>query len=454
MSKFSYLIGLVLLCNMNLTAQSGYPKKIVQFGWDYPTISYIKEHIKDMEKRPFDGVAYSFDFKIYDLFDTTLYPEKIFQFDDLKNLRWKKFTANFIRVRAQSLTGANWMNDHAWENIVMNVRNISKALEVSGANGIFFDPEYYYHHLPEKNPWIYNKDIYQGMTYEEVGNYVRKRGVQFIYALEYYKPDPELLCFYLMSLVTLQARQKPISQTGMALYPFFVEGMIAGKNVHTNIIDGNELAFSYNSERQYAFSGEEIRKWGVDMMPDSLKEVYHQTSIAQPVFFDLVYGTFPQYNKGYTKNQKNNWLAFDLYYACKVSDKYVWFYNSKIDWWRKENKELEGVINKVRTRLRNEFNLAGDSVAGQSSVIDYLTGNKIGESQFRYSFNSLSNTINVDFSTDDITDFFIFKNSRMITTVKNPGRKLNMVLGGQFKKENLILISKNKSHQYSFSFVD
>ncbi len=31
-------------------------KKLIEYGWDVPTPAYVKEHIQEMEKRPFDGV--------------------------------------------------------------------------------------------------------------------------------------------------------------------------------------------------------------------------------------------------------------------------------------------------------------------------------------------------------------------------------------------------------------
>ncbi len=32
-------------------------KKIIEFGWDAPTPGFVKSHLADMEKRPFDGLV-------------------------------------------------------------------------------------------------------------------------------------------------------------------------------------------------------------------------------------------------------------------------------------------------------------------------------------------------------------------------------------------------------------
>jgi len=41
-------------------AQVIYPtthKKIIEFGWDIPSPAYLRDHLTEMEKRPFQGVA-------------------------------------------------------------------------------------------------------------------------------------------------------------------------------------------------------------------------------------------------------------------------------------------------------------------------------------------------------------------------------------------------------------
>lgn len=437
-----------------VNAQSVYPKKLIQFGWDYPTISFLKTHLPAMQKQPFDGITYSFDFRIYDLFDTTLYPDKVFQLNDLASLDWGDFSDNFLRVRAQSLNGANWTNDQAWDNIIHNIQQISQALKVSGSKGIFFDPEYYYQHLPDKNPWIYNNKIYPGMTYNEVGQYVRKRGKQFIEALQYYKSDPVILSFYLLSLVTLQARQKPLERTGMALYPFFVEGMMERKNSGTDLIDGNELGFSYRSERQFVFSGEELRQWGSNFMPDSLKAIYNETTISQPVFYDRIYATFPQYDEKFDLKQKANWLYSNLYYALKTSDKYVWFYNNKIDWWRKRNDTVAGIIRSVEKRVRAEYNNKKNTLSGNSSLMNFVKLAADTNSGFSYSFSKSSNLLKVNFSPPDITYFYVFENSKLLYTIINPSKSLNIVLDKFTGKGNLILASIDKKGRYSYAFLN
>lgn len=214
-------------------------KKLIEFGWDYPNVTYLKTNIAAMEKTPFDGVVFSFDFTIYNAFDTTQYADSKFQYDDLPKIQWKKFTDNFLFVRGASYNGARWLDDESWDKIELNLKKISKALAISNAQGIAFDPEFYFNN-PDLNPWVYKPSLYNNLSYEEVGAYVRKRGKQFIKTLQTNKPDLKILCFWLLGLVVDQNKSQPIEETGMALYPFFVEGMLDGKNKTSEIIDGNE----------------------------------------------------------------------------------------------------------------------------------------------------------------------------------------------------------------------
>ena len=93
-----------------------------------------------MERMPFDGVVFSFDFDIYNAFDTVQHLYSKFQADDLSKIQWKKFTDNFLFVRGASLSGAHWLDDESWSKIVKNIKNVSKALAFSKIKGIGFDP--------------------------------------------------------------------------------------------------------------------------------------------------------------------------------------------------------------------------------------------------------------------------------------------------------------------------
>ena len=55
---FSLLITLSLPFPVNLFAQERLRKKVVEYGWDVPYPDFVQQNIREMEKRPFDGIIF------------------------------------------------------------------------------------------------------------------------------------------------------------------------------------------------------------------------------------------------------------------------------------------------------------------------------------------------------------------------------------------------------------
>jgi hypothetical protein len=92
-----------------LHAQSSPParpvKKLIEYGWDVPYPDQVRKDIRNMEKKPFDGVIFrlrewnhAFDPRPWD--EAKLKP----QLDDLAAIEWRTFTDNFLCLYAAN----NW----------------------------------------------------------------------------------------------------------------------------------------------------------------------------------------------------------------------------------------------------------------------------------------------------------------------------------------------------------
>ena len=173
-SNLIVFIPLLLSAAKMASGQNVNQKKLIEFGWDYPNVSFLKANIAKMEKAPFDGVVFSFDFDIYNAFDTTQRSDLQFQYKDLSEIQWKKFTDNFLLVRGASYTGAHWLDEASWSKIIENLKKVSLAVKMSKAKGIGFDAEYYYKD-PMLNPWLYKPSMYNNLSYQEVGTIVREK---------------------------------------------------------------------------------------------------------------------------------------------------------------------------------------------------------------------------------------------------------------------------------------
>jgi hypothetical protein len=190
MSKKHLSVSLFLLSALGLfwsecaVGQQRLKKKIVEYGWDVPYPDSIQKNIREMEKRPFDGLIFrtkefnhAFDIQPWKQDD--LQP----QLDTLAQIKWERFTDNFLTLYAANKWNMDWFNDDHWNTIVENMKMLSKAAQLGRCVGICFDPEPY-----GTDPWVY-PGSYKDKSFDQVAEQVRRRGRQFIAALEAHIPE-------------------------------------------------------------------------------------------------------------------------------------------------------------------------------------------------------------------------------------------------------------------------
>src|SRR6266404_1579170 len=99
--RYAVTLSIVLCLFAEASAQSTQPtKKLIEFGWDEPDTAFLRKHIAEMEKTPFDGTVFHLnqDF-LWNSWSKRAFTEAELQsaIDDLKNTPLKKFTHNFLR---------------------------------------------------------------------------------------------------------------------------------------------------------------------------------------------------------------------------------------------------------------------------------------------------------------------------------------------------------------------
>ena len=86
-------------------AEAGPGKKLIEYGWDARSPAYVVEHIREMEKRPFDGIVVQ---TAPNSFSDVFYNKEL---DDeqtaaylkaMESIQWEKFTDNFFMMYARS----------------------------------------------------------------------------------------------------------------------------------------------------------------------------------------------------------------------------------------------------------------------------------------------------------------------------------------------------------------
>jgi hypothetical protein len=363
------------------TAASHRPiKKLIEYGWDVPYPDQVRKDIRNMEKRPFDGIIFrlrewnhAFDPRPWD--EAKLKP----QLDDLAAIEWKTFTDNFLCLYAANNWKMDWFNDEQWKGITANLRISAKAAKVGRCVGIVFDPEPY-----GDNPWAYAaKD--KDRSFAEVEAQVRRRGAQFMTALQTELPEVRVLTFFHQSLFgELLARPDPrdrearLSKQPWGLLSAFWNGALEAASPGARIIDGNELAYYYTAREPFYQAYHRMKQASLALVPPELRAkhaVNFQAGMA--LYMDQVLALrqpAEKYLSAYlTPQERLRWFEHNVYYALTTSDQYVWCYSERMNWWQNQIPDgAEAAMRSARKKIADGqplgFDISDIITAGQKKM--------------------------------------------------------------------------------------
>ena len=336
--SLSFLIIFCLLVPVNVFAQQRPGKKIIEYGWDVPYPDFVRDNIRKMEKRPFEGIIFrtkGFDhaFDIRPWKQADLQP----QLDTLAQIKWQKFTDNFLTLYAASRWNMDWFNDEHWNVIARNMKLFSLAVRSGNCVGVCFDPEPY-----GTDPWVY-PGSYKDKSFDQVCEQVRRRGRQFIIALQEHKPELRVLSFFQLGLFghivdepDSKLRQEKLLKKWMPLLPAFWHGCLEGAAPGTILIDGNEQAYYYESLHDFYRAYHLIRQRAQTLVPEKLRKKYNShVQVGMALYIDQALGkrTVQTISKFMTGEQQLKFFEHNVYYALTTSDEYVWCYSERMNWW-------------------------------------------------------------------------------------------------------------------------
>ncbi len=339
-------------------------KKVIQYGEsDAPSPEFVREHVRRMEERPFDGVVIRMP-KHQFIFDKAPWNAADLK-DDRDNLaatQWRKFTDNFMFLNGSDPgEQMDWFNDAQWDVILANMKLFSQVLRDGKLAGVCFDAEPY-SKLPEgagANPWIY-PGKYKGEQAGRVPAQARLRGRQAMAALQSAAPAVRILNFHQLARLLYSMGpndqkwvdyKTPPNTAGIpnfhhqghkyALLGEFTMGMLEAANPGSLLIDGNEHAYYYTEREEWEKGRATIREGARSLVPPELWAKYgKQAQVGAPVFPNWILGDWPHEKLGYippdfmTRYEQLRYLESQMYYALTSSDEYVWFYNEHMDFWR------------------------------------------------------------------------------------------------------------------------
>jgi len=339
----------------NFAAATG--KKLIEYGWDRPSPQFVKDHIRSMEKQPFEGVIMKlphdggavFDPKNWTKSESALQG----QIKVLSSIQWGTFTDNFLAMYAAS--DMDWYNDADWKKILSNVRFVARAAKAGNCVGLMFDPEPY-----GANPWRYSTQAHaDSKSFYQYSEQAYQRGRQFMQAMQSQMPQVKVIVLHGYSIFygyssdpDYQKRMESYANQNYGLLMPFWNGMLDAANTGSQLIDGNESSYYYQSPNDFYKAYWTMRQGARINTPYSLKAKFDEHErAANAIYPDHLFGMRSGQNilSNYmTPQQRQQWLEQNVYYALKTSDEYVWFYGQRMNWWA-QNGERPGVLDASKT---------------------------------------------------------------------------------------------------------
>lgn len=353
------------------------PKKLIEYGWNAPTPNFFRKHVKEMEQRPFDGIIFKLNAG-KEVFKKTAYPNTAFTQDrrDLVATKSDHFTDNFIIMWSGMDKGWDWFNDADWAAAEKNIQNFAKTAKAGHFGGIAFDSEPYV-----GNTWTYSKQPQQQQkTFKEYQQQVRKRGAQFMTALQKAQPGTQLLTFNLLSWmkdlwvapIDYSKLQQKLANHNYGLWPAFINGTIDAIAPGARIIDGNEWAYYFYRPASFEATRNSIFKDArVFVEPSNYRKYQKQVKMGQSVYSDLLLEIFPNQTKdpryGQTMahflspDDRLRLLEHNVYHSLKTTDRYTWLYSESADWWKNKIPQgAEAAIRRAKAKIRKRQPLGFD----------------------------------------------------------------------------------------------
>lgn len=332
--------------------------------------SYIKDHISAMEaSHPyFDGIA---TWVRKPIMSGEIWTEEDVELGTMSQINWEKYTENFVILGFSDTNDFEFFNQSKWSAIIHNAGLISKMVKAGRLKGVFIDDENY---AAGSHGWKYDAAWYAGYTFEQVRAKCRERGKEVMKALQSNVEDPLVILDFIW--FGDHWNRYDLKDGRQILWMAFKDGMLDGARAADLFVDGNEVAYYYQEARMFTDIYNEFRQHRFpEYGAGDLQERYRtQVQIGHGIYPTLMYGwssiknhpNFPDRAKypTYTDEENNAWWKHQLYHSLLTSDKYVWLWSEKWNWWGDEKEplppDLAPIIAEVKAKINNQQSLKYD----------------------------------------------------------------------------------------------
>ncbi len=334
------LTGFVLLlARPSAPAADHSHKKLIEFGWDEPDTAFLRAHIAEMAKTPFDGCVFHANFQkpggakgsfTWDSWGTNAFTEADLAgaFGDLRGTRFGRFKENFLRFNTTPAR-LDWFDDH--NAVLQNARLAAKLARAGQCPGLLFDIEQYNEPLFDYRK---QRDA-KNKGWEVYAAQVRLRGRQVMQAFQEGYPGLTVFLTFGYSLPWLESSsgKGSLADVHYGLLAPFMDGMIEAARGRTRIIDGHETADGYKTAAQFSTARKTTAQGLLPIVRD-LSRYAQVVSIGFGLWLDHDWR-----KTGWnTEEPDKNYFspeAFELSVreALKAADQYVWVYSETPRWW-------------------------------------------------------------------------------------------------------------------------
>lgn len=324
---------------LNTASPQPADKRLIEFGWDEPDTSFIREHISEMEETPFDGCVFHVNYRkpdgstgsfTWECWSGRKFSEEEVQHavENLKNTPFKRFRYNFLRFNVTP-GDVDWFND--FSAIISNAKLAAKIAREGGCKGVLFDIEQYNFPL-----FDYQKQKYrEEKSWNQYALQVRRRGGELMRAFQSEYPDITIfLTFgYCLPWAQSDGGRKNLASVSYGLLAPLLDGMVEAANGRSLIVDGCELAYPYKDVNRFEQTYKMMERDVLEIVanPEKYRKVF---SFGFGVWMDCDWRKVGWHTDDFSRNfYTPEEFERSLYAALKRSDRYVWIYTEKPRWW-------------------------------------------------------------------------------------------------------------------------
>jgi hypothetical protein len=345
MKPFRRPISYAALLTLFLTLPaSAADKKLIEFGWDEPDPAFMRAHLAEMERTPFDGCVFHADAATPDRksvsFTWSGWGKQTFTLDrlqkpisDLKATPFKTFTHNFFRFNTTP-ADVDWFDDYS--AIVNNCKVAARFARETRCAGILFDTEQYNFKLFQYSA---QRDA-KTKSWDEYAKQVRKRGREVMEAFQSGDPDVTLFLTFAYSLPWRQSNGNParLPNVTYGLLAPFLDGMLDAAQGKSRIIDGFESSYTFKDTTRFAPAYKSMKTGVLPIVADPQKYPAH-FSFGFGIWLDANWRKVGWHTDDFSKNFYSP-DAFEktVKTALDQSDQYVWIYSESPKWWTPAGK--------------------------------------------------------------------------------------------------------------------